>query len=256
MKRDVRVAGVVRDDGAEELDVFPGERGGAVAVLAERLHELVVDLRRPPGQQSVLLHHVLAVLLDGRLVVSRQIREGIRPVAVHVQEVARRLFEEPRVAPQVRVDRVLDDHGAVLLEERPKLRGQQLNRPPREKTMDVEAPGAGGHQEPRRAARPATCGRAEALAEARAPRAQKTAGEPMWQHGKRCPDSARISQSRAACRARSIGPSQPGARRSRFSRSRSASGARARFRRRNATRSAGARGDARRADRRARQLSD
>jgi hypothetical protein len=68
-----------------------------------------VDLCSPPGQQPVLLHERLAPLLDGLVVVVRQVLERERPVGIHVEEVPRRFLLPAGRAPEIRIDRVLDD---------------------------------------------------------------------------------------------------------------------------------------------------
>ena len=54
-----------------------------------------------------------------------------------------RLFGPAGVAPQVGIDRSLDDEGAVFLVERPDGIGQQVNGPVRDETVNVKAPGVG-----------------------------------------------------------------------------------------------------------------
>ncbi len=98
-------------------------------LLRERLDELVVNLLRAPRQHAVLVHE-LAVrsFFTASSHVARQLRKRMRPVGIHVDEVPRRFLRLPaRRAPQVRIDRVLDDGHAVFLEERSNLRRQQRN---------------------------------------------------------------------------------------------------------------------------------
>jgi len=58
--------------------------------------------------------------------------------------VTRRLLDEPGIAPQVGVHRVLDDERPLRLEGGPDLRGQALDGTLGDETVRVEAPGVGG----------------------------------------------------------------------------------------------------------------
>jgi hypothetical protein len=109
----VCVGGVVRDDRSEELDVLARVR----RLLGERLDELLVDLLGPPGKRAVFRDELEPVPLHRRIVVVRQLLEWRGAVGVHVDEVSRRLVDEPRGAPQIGINRMLDDRRRVLLEE-------------------------------------------------------------------------------------------------------------------------------------------
>ena len=142
VERDEGVAHVVRDDRAQELDVLL--RVGSLRLdVGEGPHQLAVHVLEPPWQQSVLLHHVLAELGDGRVLVARQRVEWRRAEGVQVEEVLRRLFHPAGGAPQVGIDRVLGDEGAVLDEERPDRGRQQVDGAAGDQPVRFEAPGGG-----------------------------------------------------------------------------------------------------------------
>ena len=76
--------------------------------------------------------------------------ERRRAERVHVEEVLRRLLDPASRAPQVRVDRVLADEGAMLHEEGPDLGWQQVDRAIGDQPVRLEAPRGGpfgGHRD-------------------------------------------------------------------------------------------------------------
>ena len=60
---------------------------------------------------------------------------------VDVEKVIRRLVLPSDVAPQIRIDRALDDEGAPLLEERLQLGRQQRDHPIGDELVRLESPG-------------------------------------------------------------------------------------------------------------------
>ena len=111
--------------------------------VGEGPHQLAVHLLDPPRQQPVLLHHLLAELGDRRVLVLRQRVERRRAEGVHVEEVLRRFLDPAGGAPQVGIDRVLGDEGAMLHEEGPDRRRQQVDGAIGDQAVRLEAPGGG-----------------------------------------------------------------------------------------------------------------
>ena len=102
-----------------------------------------MHLLDPPRQQPVLLHHLLAELRDRGVLLARERVERRRAERVHVEEVLRRLLDPAGGAPQVRIDRVLADEGAMLHEEGPDRRRQQVDGAIGDQPVRFEAPGGG-----------------------------------------------------------------------------------------------------------------
>ena len=71
---------------------------------------------------------------------ARQIFKRVRTVRVNVQEVPRRLVGEPCKAPQIGIDRVLDDELAIGLEECTNLRRKLIDGAAHDKLVRLEAP--------------------------------------------------------------------------------------------------------------------
>ena len=69
---------------------------------------------------------------------------GPYSLCVEIDEVMRRLFLEARAAPQIRIDRSLDDERTPAFEERSDLRRQERNGAIGDETVGVEAPGHRG----------------------------------------------------------------------------------------------------------------
>ena len=118
VQRHVRIGDVVPDDRREEPDVA----ARVLPVLVQRLeasNQAAGNLVRAPRQQSVLPELVEAVLLQRLVVRSRQILERVRTVGVDIEKMVWRLLGEACVAPEIGIDRALDDERPVRLEERP-----------------------------------------------------------------------------------------------------------------------------------------
>ena len=109
-------------------------------------------IRRPAiscvrhGSKPVLPQLVDAVFLQRGVVLARQVLERIRAVGVQIEEVVRRLLGEARVAPQIGVDRALDDERPVRLEERAERLGQHVDGARDDELVRLESPRAGGRR--------------------------------------------------------------------------------------------------------------
>ena len=141
VQRHVRIGNVVADDRREKTDVALRVR----PVLVQRLeaaNQPAGDFVRAPRHQAVLPELVDAVLLQRLVVLARQVLERIRAVGVEVEEMVRRLFGEAGVAPQIRIDRTLDDERPVRLEKRAERLGKDVDGARDDELVRLESPGA------------------------------------------------------------------------------------------------------------------
>jgi hypothetical protein len=143
VKRHVPVLDVVRQNRGVVLYVLERVAGDAALLQFEVAPELPVDLTGTPRQRAVALHELDAVALDGAVVLARQRAKRRPAVRVEIHEMTRRLFAPAGVAPEIGIDRTLDDEGAMLLEKRSNGIGQQVDGAIGDETMRVKAPRLG-----------------------------------------------------------------------------------------------------------------
>jgi len=105
------------------------------------LYLLAEHLGFPPRQVADALHRVGAEFLQGGVVLARQVRERERAELLHpeIDEVIR-IVLPAHEAPRVGIDRAYDQLGAIVLEERLELGGQQIDRAAHDVAMRVGAP--------------------------------------------------------------------------------------------------------------------
>ena len=87
VKRNVRVADIVRQSRRKELDVVERVAVSTCFVLLKSLYQPLVDFYRPPRKLALLFDSLFAKLSDGGITVPRQVPEWIRSKGIEIQKV-------------------------------------------------------------------------------------------------------------------------------------------------------------------------
>jgi hypothetical protein len=94
---------------------------------------------------SVPLRSICSLPIDGLVEISGEPGEWIRSVAAPVDiEIVVRILDRKAVAPEIRIDGMFDEDGAVRFEQRPQGVRQQLNGARDDELVRVIPPGMNG----------------------------------------------------------------------------------------------------------------
>jgi len=109
--------------------------------LLEARHDAPI-IRMLNALLSQAVNEGASELLHRLVVVARQPGEwkGSERLVIHVEKMIGRLFLPANVAPQVGIDRALDNEGTACDEQRLQLRRQELDHPIGDQLVRIEAP--------------------------------------------------------------------------------------------------------------------
>ena len=110
-------------------------------LLLKGLHQSSINFIDSPRQLALLLDLFSPIFLNRRLPVSGQLPERIHSIRIQIEIMARRLFRESNIPPQIRIDRMLHDETPMLFVKRPDGGWKYIDGTRCDKAMNVEPPG-------------------------------------------------------------------------------------------------------------------
>ena len=106
-------------------------------LLLERLHKPSINLIDSPRELALLLDFFSSKFLNRRLTVPWELPERIHSIGIQIEIVTGRLFREPNIAPQIRIDGMLDDETSMLFVKGPEIGWKHIDGASGDEAMDV-----------------------------------------------------------------------------------------------------------------------